>query len=354
MNDFKENFYKILISKENFYMKQYYSDFHKQDIFFAVKDLKDIIYCVLISEQENEHIDYSEAVEYIKTLGMQFSLNMIILSNEEYIYTDYTSMANKLILDKENDNVISCDNSCIPLREIFESTMQENKIKNTHIKENFLKYKIPTLIIISINIIIFIITQAVIYNITNNVRESSLVLSEEMINVINNSVLISFGAKYNILIEQGEIWRLVSCAFLHSNLIHIACNMYSLYIIGPQIQQAYGITKYLIIYIISCVTSSLLSYFMSPSGISVGASGGIFGLMGALLAYAIIERNKIQKKYILSLIQIIILNLFIGLSIKNIDNFAHIGGLIGGGFAGYIIYLMSNRSKTSLRKVGEE
>lgn len=344
MNDFEESFYKILISKENFYMKQYYSNFHKRDVFLAVKELKHIMYCVLISNQEDEDIDYSEAVEYIQTLGKQFSLNMIILSNEGYIYTNYTSMANKLILNKENYNVISCDKSCIPLREILGSTIQENKIKSTYIKENFLKYKIPTLIIISINIIIFIITQVLIYSITNNLRKSSSVIPEEMINVINNSVLISFGAKYNILIEQGEIWRLVTCAFLHSNLVHIACNMYSLYIIGPQIQQVYGAMKYLIIYIIACITSSFLSYFMNPNSISVGASGGIFGLMGALLSYAIIERNRIQKKYISSLMQIIILNLFIGLSIKNIDNFAHIGGLIGGGFVGYIIYLMSRRS----------
>ena len=176
-------------------------------------------------------------------------------------------------------------------------------------------------------------------------RASSTVLSEEMINSINNSVLIKFGAKYNILIEQGQVWRLLTCAFLHSGLVHIACNMYSLYIIGPQIQQIYGANKYLIIYIISCITSSLLSYFMSPYSISVGASGGIFGLMGALLAFAIIERHTIQKKYISSLMQIIIINLFIGLSIKNIDNFGHIGGLFGGIVVGYIIYRISKKIK---------
>ena len=84
---------------------------------------------------------------------------------------------------------------------------------------------------------------------------------------------------------------------------------------------------------------------MGPYGISVGASGGIFGLMGALLAFAIIERNRIDKKYISSLMQIIIINLFIGLSIKNIDNFGHIGGLIGGILIGYIIY------RTSIKKI---
>lgn len=341
MKDFKENFYKTLIGRENFYMKQYYSNFHEQNKFFAIKELKDGIYCVVISDQENEEIDYSEVVEYIKTLGKSFSLNIIILCNEEYTYTNYSYLVNKLIINRENYNVISCDNSCIPLIEIFQTVMRESKMGSFYTKEKFLQYKTLTLIIISINIIIFIITQAVTYSITNNFRESSQVISDEMINVIKNSVLINFGAKYNILIEQGEVWRLVTSAFLHSNLIHIACNMYSLYIIGPEIQQTYGVKKYLIIYIISCITSTALSYFMNPNSISVGASGGIFGLMGALLAFAIIERNKIQKKYISSLVQIIIINLFIGLNIRNIDNFGHIGGLIGGGLAGYITYKVS-------------
>ena len=80
---------------------------------------------------------------------------------------------------------------------------------------------------------------------------------------------------------------------------------------------------------------------MSPYSISVGASGGIFGLMGALVAFAIIERHKIEKRYLSSLLQIIIINLFIGLSIQNIDNYGHIGGLIGGFIIGYIIYRTS-------------
>ena len=343
MKKIKENFYKILINKENFYIKQYYSNFHGKEMFLAVKELKEGIYCVLISEDKNEDIDYSEAIAYVKTLGKPFSINSIILSNNEYIYTGNLSMVNKLIIDRESYNIIECDKSCIPLKEIFQNNVQKNNAKITNTKENYLKDKMPTLIIILINIIIFIITQIVIMNITSNVRATSTGISEEIISAINNSVLISFGAKYNVLIDQGEIWRLLTCAFLHSNLIHIACNMYSLYIIGPQIQQIYGTKKYLSIYIISCITSSLLSYFMSPNSISVGASGGIFGLMGALLAFAIIERHKIDKKYISSLMQIIVINLFIGLSIKNIDNFGHIGGLIGGLLVGYIIYITSKK-----------
>ncbi|OOP75125.1 rhomboid family intramembrane serine protease [Clostridium beijerinckii] len=342
MNNFKEEFYKILVNAENFYMKQYYSDFHKREIFLAIKELSNGIYCVLISEDENENIDFLEAFEYIKTLGKDFSLNMIVLSKGEYTNINKTVMVNKLIVDKENYTVIKCDESCLPLKEILELYINKSKVKNIDNKREFFRYKIPTMILILINVIIFIIMQIDIYNIKHSLGSSQL-LSEEMINAINNSVLVTFGAKYNALINNGEVWRLLTCAFLHSSIIHIAFNMYSLYIVGPQIQQIYGAKKYLVIYITSCITASILSYLASPYTISVGASGGIFGLLGALLAFAIMERHRLQKKYISSLLQIILINLFIGLSVKNIDNYAHIGGLIGGALIGYVSYKILNK-----------
>ncbi|MDR3593949.1 rhomboid family intramembrane serine protease [Clostridium sp.] len=329
MKNLEEEFYKTLLNKENFYMKQYYSNFHTKEIFIAIRELKEGVYCVLITNEENEKIDSLEAFEYIKTLDKPFSFNMIILSNEEYIYTNHTSSFNKLIINKNNYNVIACDTPCLPLKQIFENIIQENLTKPNNLKGDFLKDNLLTYALIGVNIIIFLITAFLSGSIFD----------------IDINVLVAFGAKYNALIDQGEIWRLLTCAFLHSGLLHIACNMYSLYIIGPQIEQIYGTTKYLIIYIVSCITSSLLSYLMGPNSVSVGASGGIFGLMGALLAFAIIERHKIQKKYMSSLIQIIIINLFIGLSIKNIDNFAHVGGLIGGITIGYVSYKILNKNR---------
>lgn len=329
MRKFKEDFYKVLINKENFYMKQYYSDFNKEEVFFAVKELRDGIYCVLISRDERKDIDYSEAVRYIKTLGKSFSLNMIILSDKEYTYGNESSILNKLIINEKTYEVIECDNSCRPLEQIFNNSIKSKKIDSSRKKERFFDDKILTLFIIAINIIMFLITQFEIYS-TGKAA---------------NEILVSLGAKYNPLIENGEVWRFLTCAFLHSGIIHIGCNMYSLYIIGPQINQIYGAKKYFVIYIVSCVTSSLLSYLMSPYSISVGASGGIFGLMGALVAFAIIERHKIEKRYLSSLLQIIIINLFIGLSIQNIDNFGHIGGLFGGFIIGYIIYKTSKNKR---------
>lgn len=322
MKNLKEEFYKVLLNRENFYMKQYYSSFHNEEIFIAIKELRDGIYCVLVSDEKDEQIDSQEVFEYIKTLSKPFSLNVIILSGEEYIYTNHSVPMNKLIINKNNGNVITCDESCLPLKQIFENIIQNKFSVTNNSREGFLKDKLLTCTLIGINIVIFLITAF---------------LSKSIFDIDIN-VLVDYGAKYNDFIDKGQIWRLLTCAFLHSGLIHIACNMYSLYIIGPQIEQIYGTLRYFAIYIASCITASLASYILSPNSISVGASGGIFGLMGALLAFAVIERNRIQKKYMSSLIQIIILNLFIGLSIKNIDNFAHIGGLAGGMIIGYVSY----------------
>lgn len=321
MKNIKDTFYAVLLNNENFYMRQYYSNFHKKEIFLAIKELHDGIYCVLVTNMESEEIDSLEVIEYIKTLNKPFSLNMIILSDKDYACINESISINKLVINNVNYNIILCDKSCLPLKQIFENIIIAKLRDNNDSKRNFLKDNLITCVLIGANTIIFLITA---------------LLSRDIFD-INTSILVEYGAKTS-QIGQGQIWRLITCAFLHSGLIHIACNMYSLYIIGPQIKQIYGTLKYLGIYVLSCIASSLLSYVMSPDSISVGASGGIFGLMGALLAFAIIERNKIQKRYMSSLIQIIIINLFIGLSIKNIDNFAHIGGLIGGIITGYLSY----------------
>jgi rhomboid protease GluP len=105
--------------------------------------------------------------------------------------------------------------------------------------------------------------------------------------------------------------------------------MYALYSIGPVVEKIYGPKKYILIYFVSGILSSLLSYTMSPA-MSIGASGAIFGLLGAMLVYAYNMRKRIGKGLIKNIVTVIAINLFIGMTIPNIDNFAHIGGLLGG------------------------
>ncbi|AOR22869.1 rhomboid family intramembrane serine protease [Clostridium taeniosporum] len=309
MKNLEEKLFNFLIKNENFYIKEYYSKFYNKSNYIAIKDLGKANYCVLITNEEHEDVNIIETVGYLKTLGKDFGLNVIILSDGEYLGNREQSI-NKLVINRNNNNIISCDNSCEPLKNIIFRINKSSNIKSNKylIKEN------STLILIAINVIVFLLTAFV----------------SESIFDININVLIEFGAKYNYLIYKGEIWRLIACAFLHGGLIHLIANMYALYILGPQVEKIFGVKRYLIIYFTSAITSSLLGVLLSEKTISVGASGAIFGLFGAMLVFSIKERHRVNKKYILNLVGVIVLNLVIGFNINNIDNLGHIGGLIGG------------------------
>jgi len=161
-------------------------------------------------------------------------------------------------------------------------------------------------------------------------------LSQDIINS-NIYVLVFLGAKVNSLIAAGEIWRLATCMFLHGGIFHLALNMYSLYAVGPVIENFFGKKKYTAIYFISGICSSLLSFYMTPE-ISIGASGAIFGVLGACLVFAVKMKNRIGKDFMINVIAVIGINLFLGFSVSMVDNFGHIGGLIGGIASSLILF----------------
>lgn len=132
-------------------------------------------------------------------------------------------------------------------------------------------------------------------------------------------------------IVNGEYYRLITGMFLHANLFHLIFNCYALYIIGMQLESFLGKWRYIIVYLLSGLAGSALSIFMS-TGFSVGASGAIFGLLGSLLYFGYHYRVYLETVVKSQIIPLIVLNLLIGL-MPGIDNWAHIGGLIGGVFA---------------------
>ena len=140
--------------------------------------------------------------------------------------------------------------------------------------------------------------------------------------------------KYSVwgygIVNNGEIYRLITGAFLHGSVSHYIINMYSLYIIGSQMEGFLGRWKYLGVYLFSALIGSLFSIIFSMTP-SVGASGAIFGLLGSLLYFGYHYRVYLGSVIKSQVIPIIIINLLIGfLSNGRIDNFAHIGGLVGG------------------------
>ncbi|HHW69282.1 MAG TPA: rhomboid family intramembrane serine protease, partial [Tenericutes bacterium] len=141
--------------------------------------------------------------------------------------------------------------------------------------------------------------------------------------------LLKFGANYRSFVLMGEWYRLIVSAFLHIGVWHFLFNNYALYVIGPHIESYFGKVKYIIIYLFSAICGSLLSLIFN-SGISAGASGAIFGLLGSLVYFGYHYRVFIGGVIKSQIIPIILINLAIGFISTGIDNAAHIGGLIGG------------------------
>lgn len=151
------------------------------------------------------------------------------------------------------------------------------------------------------------------------------------------SALVFLGAKVNDLIAQGQYWRLLTATFLHANLIHIFFNGYALYVLGPETERIYGTGRFLALYFVAGLAGSLASYLISPA-ISVGASGAIFGLIGGLGMFYYLNREALGafgKAQVQNMVAIAMINLFIGFAAQGvIDNWGHLGGLLGGALAG--------------------
>ena len=146
----------------------------------------------------------------------------------------------------------------------------------------------------------------------------------------DTGVLIEYGANLDVLVKNGEYYRLLTSMFLHSGLLHLFFNMYALYIIGPQVESFFFFFFYLIIYLLSGISGSLLSVAFNVNTVSVGASGAIFGLFGALLYFGYNYRGYLGNVIKSQILPVVIINLIFGFISTGVDVAGHIGGLIGG------------------------
>lgn len=147
-------------------------------------------------------------------------------------------------------------------------------------------------------------------------------------------LLLALGAKVNAQIAAGQFWRLITPMFLHVNLVHLFFNSYALYVLGPQVEGPFGHLEFLAIYLLSGAAGVLMSFVLSPAP-SVGASSAIFGLIGALMVYLLRHRRAFGlagRQRLVNIFVITVINLGIGLQ-PGIDNWAHMGGLLGGAAA---------------------
>lgn len=132
-------------------------------------------------------------------------------------------------------------------------------------------------------------------------------------------------------VRNGEVYRLLTSTFMHASILHLVFNMYALFVIGKQVETFLGKSKFLLVYLFSGLTGSLLSCAITNS-YSLGASGAIFGLMGSLLYFGYHYRLYLGSVLLGQIVPVIVINLVIGYLTPSIDNAAHIGGLVGGLF----------------------
>ncbi|MBR6090680.1 MAG: rhomboid family intramembrane serine protease [Anaerolineaceae bacterium] len=141
-----------------------------------------------------------------------------------------------------------------------------------------------------------------------------------------------YGAKIGRYITYyHEYWRLVTPVFLHASITHILFNMYALFTIGPSLEKYYGSFDFLRFYLICGFTGNVLSYVVAPNTVSVGASTALFGLIGAQVMF-LYKNRRMLRNYQMALRNIgfvLVVNLMLGLG-GGIDNWGHMGGLIGG------------------------
>lgn len=154
----------------------------------------------------------------------------------------------------------------------------------------------------------------------------------------STETLINFGAKYNPAIIDGEWWRIISSMFLHIGLFHLLMNMLALFYLGTMVERIYGSVRFLIIYMLAGIGGGAASFAFSTH-VSAGASGALFGLFGALLFFGIINKKLFFQTMGKGIIVLIGINLIFGFTMPQIDNGAHIGGLITGFIASVIVFM---------------
>lgn len=153
--------------------------------------------------------------------------------------------------------------------------------------------------------------------------------------------LIKWGGDFGPLTTHGQWWRLVTCTFVHAGILHLAMNMYVLFSIGPFLERLLGNIPFLVLYLFAGISGSIVSLVHAPSIVSIGASGAIFGLYGALAGFLLRSKGTVPKELLQQLLRtagaFVVYNVLFGLAITGLDQAAHAGGFIGGFLGGAIL-----------------
>lgn len=168
------------------------------------------------------------------------------------------------------------------------------------------------------------------------------------------STLVRLGGNaHDLTVTAGEWWRLFASVLLHGGLLHLAFNAYALYLFGPQVESRVGVAGLLVVFWLTGLGGALATAFLSaPNVISVGASGGLFGLLGFVSVYGAHGLKGRLQQLVRSLPNLVVLLLINGLLIPNVDNFGHAGGLVSGLLLGLAYRRPSRAAERGLAAVG--
>lgn len=301
----------------------------------------DAVYVVVVGSSHNLHADnlkrFNEKVKHdleINTGKPVNLLNLLITENglfDKDIQGIVDKVENVWLFTEDYGKLYVFENQPLDFDGLY--SIMDKSIKpanDVHTKRVRYIFGIVTPILILINIVIYIIG---VMNGTD---------------VAGRTVTVyKMGLNLYAVQKMHEYYRIFTAMFVHFEIMHLCSNMIVLAALGARVESLFGRFKFIIIYVISGLAasvSSLISCYMGESYIwSVGASGAIFGLMGALIAYALINKNQKKNISLKNLLILCILNVINGYLSDGIDNAAHIGGLIAGLVIGIIITLFNQK-----------
>lgn len=288
-------------------------------------------YTVFLDEENFGNVDTS----FVYSIGDDLNkLTKVLIVNKSNESTNWHIIAENftddlIVIEEESKKVLYFSKGSEDLAHELDNIMDYKR--RLEVEKRTKKGSLITKILIGLNVLMYAVTVYFSYAISGSLFTSFL-NSDFM-------ALMFLGANESSLVTSGEYYRLFTSMFLHGGLLHLALNMYALRALGPAIERNFGKVRYVIIYVVGGLFGSVASYLYSH-GASVGASGAIFALSGSILVLAFTMRDKVGKDMLRQIISVIGINLFIGITIPNIDNFAHLGGLFGGGLITLILLKM--------------
>ena len=179
---------------------------------------------------------------------------------------------------------------------------------------------IVTYVLIGLNILVYV----------------AMFIAQRVLDLSQTEVLVLFGAKVNVLISLGQYWRLFTCMFIHIGFLHLLCNCWAIYVFGRTAEMLFGRVKTIIIYLIAGLAGSVASFVFS-NAIGAGASGAIFGIVGSFFYMWFKNREIFKRVFGPTLLIVLGINFFIGVTQQGVDLWAHLVGLLFGLLSAFVV-----------------